>query len=152
MANVNNINESTGPFALPQVKAPRKSGTTSFENVLNSAIDQEQSNKVTTGSAQGLNEIASPAPGIELPADKVAGKTDKLIALLESYSSQLENPRVSLKNMAPVMEDIKRSAGNLLEESSQLTEADASLKKIANQAAVTAQTEYLKFQRGDYLS
>ena len=34
----------------------------------------------------------------------------------------------------------------------QLTEADAHLKKIATQTIVTAQTEYLKFQRGDYLS
>jgi hypothetical protein len=152
MANVNNINESAGSFPLPQVKNPQKNGTPSFENVLNSAIDQGQTSRTTAGRAHGLNEISSPAPDIELPANRITDKTDKLLALLESYSSKLENPRVSLKNIAPVMEDIKNNAGALLQETSQLTEADASLKKIANQAAVTAQTEYLKFQRGDYLS
>jgi CRISPR/Cas system CMR-associated protein Cmr5 small subunit len=72
--------------------------------------------------------------------------------MLDSYSSKLDDRNVSLKNIAPVLEKIKDHAGNLLKETERLTDADANLKKIATRTIITAQTEYLKFQRGDYLS
>ena len=152
MTNVNNINESAQSFALPQAKESKSRGAPSFENVLNSAIDKGQVSQMKANIANGLNEIVSPPPGVEQPADIITGKTDHLIKLLESYSSKLEDPLVSLKSIAPVLEDIKNNAGALLQETGQLTEAEASLKEIATRTAVTAQTEYLKFQRGDYLS
>lgn len=152
MANIDNINESAQGFSLPQAKGTKDKGAPSFDNVLNSAIDKGQVSKMKGNIANGLNEIMSPSPGVAQPADIVSGKTDSLIKLLESYSSQLEDPRASLKSIAPVLEEIKNNAGNLLEETGLLSESDASLKKIATQTAVTAQTEYLKFQRGDYLS
>ncbi len=72
--------------------------------------------------------------------------------MLDSYSLKLENPNISLKNIAKVLEEIKENAGSLLKETERLTTADTNLKNIATQTIVTAQTEYIKFQRGDYLS
>ncbi len=152
MSNVNNINESALPFTVTSAKASQKKGAPSFENVLNSAIDNGQDSKMAGKTAQGLNEILSPAPGVMQPSDIISDKTDNLLSLLESYSSKLENPDFSLRSIEPVLEEIKRNAGNLLEETNRLTEADSALREIATQTAVTAQTEYFKFQRGDYLS
>lgn len=71
--------------------------------------------------------------------------------MLDAYASKLDDPGVSLKSIAPVLEEINAEADNLLKDTRLLTEADAALKKVATRTAVTAQTEYLKFQRGDYL-
>ncbi|MCK5695436.1 MAG: hypothetical protein KAH62_02345 [Desulfobacula sp.] len=72
--------------------------------------------------------------------------------MLDSYSLKLEDPNVSLKNIATVLEEINETAGKLIKETERLTDADANLKNIATRTIVTAQTEYVKFQKGDYLS
>lgn len=152
MTNINNINESAPPFTVSGVTESKNKRAPSFDNLLTSVIDKGQGSRMKGNAANGLNEISSPAPEVKAPADSVSGKTDTLLSLLESYSEQLEDPQVSLKSIAPVLEEIKDNAGTLLEETRQLTDADESLKRIATQTAVTAQTEYVKFQRGDYVS
>jgi hypothetical protein len=54
--------------------------------------------------------------------------------------------------MAPVLETIHQRADQLVEETRTLGSDHAGLRDIATQTAVAAQTEYIKFQRGDYLS
>ena len=152
MTNIHNINESVRPLGVAAANDSKNKKAPSFDNVLNSAIDKGQGSLMEGSTASGLNEIASTAPDVKMPADTVSQKTDKLLSLLETYSSQLENPGISLKRIAPVLEEINQNAGTLLKETDQLGDADASLKKIATQAAVTAQTEYARFQRGDYVS
>ena len=100
----------------------------------------------------GLGEIAAPSFDLEDPSSIVTGKTDELLGLLDSYVSQLEDPNVSLKNIAPMLDKINANAGSLLEDTRFLGEADSGLKDIATQTVVAARTEYEKFQRGDYLS
>ena len=72
--------------------------------------------------------------------------------MLDAYSSKLIDPNIPLKNIAPVVEEINNNADSLLKETQNLTDSDINLKQIATQTIVTAQTEYLKFQRGDYIS
>ncbi|MCP3932169.1 MAG: hypothetical protein GY705_24115, partial [Bacteroidetes bacterium] len=98
-----------------------------------------------------LREIASKDLNIDSFSDIITGKTDKLLEMLDLYSSKLEDPNISLKSLAPILEEIKKNAGNLLKDAQGLTNADGDLKNIATQTIVAAQTEYLKFQRGDYL-
>jgi hypothetical protein len=152
MTTIDNINEINQTLSLPQSNGTKARGAGSFETLLSSAIDNKKAVKTHGGTVNGLNEITSPSPEVTQPADIVSGKTDDLLRLLESYSSQLQDPGVTLKSIAPVLENIRDNAGNLLKETGMLSDSDASLKKIATQTAVTAQTEYLKFQRGDYLS
>ena len=99
-----------------------------------------------------LREIASIDLNIINLSDIVSGKIDTLLEMLDSYSLKLKDPNISLKSIAEVLEGIKDNAGSLLKETERLTDADANLKNIATQTIVTAQTEYVKFQRGDYLS
>ena len=75
-----------------------------------------------------------------------------LLGLLDDYSSKLENPGVSLKNIAPVLEKINQNADSLLKESMSLGSGNQELKNIATQTVIAARSEYVRFQRGDYLS
>ena len=115
---------------------------------------------VDMGLTPGVVEIVDRSDDINMfeetssrkASDIVSGQTDKLLGMLDSYSSQLVDPDISLKSIAPIVEEINHNAGNLLKETKNLTDSDISLKEIANQTVIAAQTEYFKFQRGDYLS
>jgi len=151
MTNINSINETTPVLGGSNAK-PLKSGETdSFGIALSKALDKKQEPEIEGTPANALMEIGSKELNILNTSDIVSGKTNTLLEMLDAYASKLDDPAVSLKNIAPVLEEINQKAGNLLKESQLLSNADSALKKIATQTAVTAQTEYLKFQRGDYL-
>jgi hypothetical protein len=146
------INQLIGPyqsFEATNAKISKGTKTDAFENALSSALDKTEAPEMEVAPTNELREIASKNLNILTPSDIVSGETDKLLGMLDVYSLKLEDPNVSLKNIAPVLEEIKNNAGSLLKETMNLT-ADDELKKIATQTIVAAQSEYVKFQRGDY--
>lgn len=152
MTNINQINESAQSLTTAKTRAANPERTDGFGNALSKAFDKVQKEDMDPVSSNALGEISSVRPSLINPSDIVSGKTDKLLSMLETYSNQLQDPEMSLKNIVPVLEEIQAQAGTLIEEAQNLTEQDGTLKKIAAQTAVTAQTEYIKFQRGDYAS
>lgn len=151
MTNINPINETNPTFGAPNAKPSKTGETDSFGIALSKALDKTQEPEMEGTTVNALMEIGSKELNIINTSDIVSKKTDNLLEMLESYSSKLDDPAVSLKSIAPVLEEINDKAGSLLKEAQLLTDADAALKKIATQTIVTAQKEYLKFQRGDYL-
>jgi hypothetical protein len=152
MANVNQINETVQPMA-GQVQNKPKTGEKSnaFETLLAGALDKPEAPEGGT-PVSALGEIAATGFNLESPASLVTGKTDALLSLMDDYASQLGNPDVSLKSIAPVLEKMNADADALIKDTRFLNPEENELKSIATQTAVAAQTEYLKFQRGDYLS
>ncbi len=152
MANINQINESAQTIAASSTKAAKKGGADAFGDALSKAFDKTPVDKMQQAPATALKEIASAQPNVIQSSDIVSGKTDKLLDMLDKYSAQLQDPGVTLKTIEPVLEEINLSAGTLLKETQNLTAEDENLKRVATQTIVAAQTEYLKFQRGDYSS
>ncbi len=154
MANINPVNESAKTFQTANIKNQGNAkADDGFEKLFSKALDKTEAPEMESSSASLLQEITAPDKlNFINSSDIVSQKTDDLLDMLDSYSASLKDPDISLKNIAPVLEKINKSAGSLLKEAGRLTDADAGLKKIATQTIVTAQTEYAKFQRGDYLS
>jgi hypothetical protein len=153
MINIHNVNEAAQSMGgKSQVKQNQGDATDAFANVLNSALNKTEETVEGGIKTMGLEEIAAPGVNLEPLSSIVTGSTDKLLGMLETYAGQLEDPDVSLKSMEPVLEEISAKADKLLENSKYLGEEDDGLRAIATQTAVTARTEYEKFQRGDYLS
>lgn len=152
MTNIDNINETGQGFSPPKNQTGNLQKTDAFHNALNNAIEGRSKPEKSSSPTGSLKEISSMGPVIKSPSDIVTGHTDKLINMLESYSSKLGDPNISLKSIAPDLEQIKTDAAKLELEAKNLSDKDASLKEIATQTIVTAQTEYFKFQRGDYAS
>ncbi len=158
MANINQINELTQSMGRVAAGAKETEKTDAFQNALTQAIgqtdqtDETESPGMETTKVSALGEIASTGLRLQDQSSIVSGKTDTLLGLLDAYSSNLENPDVSLKNIAPMLEKINQNADSLLKESISLGPGDTQLKDIATQTVIAAQTEYEKFQRGDYLS
>ena len=162
MNKIDQINEAAQSLPGLSTNGTKNKKTDAFENALSKALYpaktdkieslRSESSKIEQTSTGALNEIISKNLNIINSSDIVSGQTDKLLGLLDAYSSQLVDPNISLKNIAPVVEEINNNAGSLLKETQNLTDSDINLKHIATHTIVTAQTEYLKFHRGDYIS
>ena len=151
MTNINNIQSITQIIDSQTTKESKSSGQAQgFESLLNSALEKTQEYEKGIQNSE-LGEIAAMDFDIQTVSSIVTDKTDKLLSNLESYASKLDDTNVSLKDIEPVLEELNADAASLLEETLSLGEDDQNLIDIATSTAVTAKTEYLKFQRGDYL-
>ena len=136
--------------------ASSKKQSQMFKNILDE-VAGHSGETVSKSLTQPLGEISSPMNiRIQEPAKSfhIQTQTEELLAKLELYSSQLENSEVSLREMGSFLEDIYTNAQDLLQETKNMegeNEGEAALMDIACQCAITAQSEYIKFQRGDYL-
>lgn len=152
MANVNQINETTQPMTgQTQNKTRVREGSEAFDALLNHALDQKESPGSVSG-VSGLQELDAVRLEPATPSAIVYGKTDELLGLMDNYAAQLGNTDISLKAIAPVLEQMNADADDLIKETRFLGNQDSGLKEIATRTAIAAQTEYVKFQRGDYLS
>ena len=151
MTNINNIqNIASIPDSQSGQVSRTGSRTQGFESLLNSALEKTQESEEGTQASE-LGEISALGFDIQTVSDVVTEKTDKLLSSLENYASQLDDAGVSLKQIEPVLEGLNEDAASLLEETLSLGEDDQELIDIATSTAITAKTEYMKFQRGDYL-
>lgn len=149
-----------------QVNQNRETGKTTasqeqgdvFKQILKEAAEGPHGTEKSQSIIQPgeLSEIASTHPveidGNEVPLQR---QTDALLSQLEQYADQLGDPGTSLKEVNTFLENIVSSAQNLIQEAENSgdgsPENQAELVDIASRLAITAQSEYIKLQRGDYL-
>ena len=149
MTNINNIQNISQILDSQSKKVSRTSGQ-EFESVLNSAQEKLEASGENSQTSE-LGEISAMDFDIQTVSEIVTDKTEKLLTNLERYAFQLDDTNVSLKEIEPVLEGLNEDAASLLEETLSLGEDDQDLIDIATSTAISAKTEYLKFQRGDYL-
>ena len=149
MTNINNIQNISQILDSQSKKISRTSGQ-EFESILNSARDKIEASEEGSQTSE-LGEISAMEFDIQTVSEIVTDKTEKLLTNLERYAFQLDDTNVSLKDIEPVLEGLNEDAASLLEETLSLGEDDQDLIDIATSTAISAKTEYLKFQRGDYL-
>ncbi len=123
----------------------------SFRDTLQNAM--EQPNKIdSTQSTPPLGEIDMTSFNkISVSPTVVSEKTDILLSLIETYTAELSDPSKTLKELEPLIRKVRDSANELSEQAELLNPENSDLKRIAQQSAVTANVEYIKFNRGDYL-
>lgn len=79
---------------------------------------------------------------------KCLSVTDQAVGTLEAYSKSLLDPRTSLKDIAPMVEELGQLRNDVLNAGSFLSDSDP-LKGIMNDVASTLNTEVLRFKRGE---
>lgn len=149
---INRVDEISNIVINKNTQKQACSNANLFKQTLNNAFDRSGvSVQENISSAPGLKEISSAEWSINNSNARIENKTDRLLKMLDYYSLQLDNNEMPLKKIEPFMEEIKDSAGKLLKETESAKDADSRLTSIAELCAVTANNEYLKFQRGDYI-
>jgi hypothetical protein len=149
VTQINNIHENT---AVQTGQRPSATTAAGFQDSLETALAQKSAGNAESGQTSELGEPQAPHfnPAVPATADDLACQTDSLLDLLESYSKGLEAPGATLKDLAPLVDRIKDGARHLMA-SADNDAAAGELKDIASQAALTANIECIKFQRGDYV-
>ena len=150
---IHQVNSSFASLAETVKNDVKRNTSGAFQQVLGNALGTTGAPAMqTTPSAASLEEVPSTRCDVRIdPPPSIQNMTDELLDMLDLYSSQLEDPAASLKNLEPILHEIKASAGKLLEQTEKTPDTDAELKEIATQSAMMANNEFLKFQRGDYL-
>ena len=115
------------------------------------AAPDETHGASSTGELSEISSVQNIIPGES--SDTIQIKTYELIEKLSKYAANIGNREVSLKEIEPLLDEIKSDAEELLQESEYAAKysTDSSLIDIARHSAITANAEYIKFQRGDYL-
>ncbi len=150
MDKISQINIHT---TITQQKQNKQSAT-NFSHNLNQAIEKQTSKTNTSDNytQKNLNEITSinfiPTSCPE-NSFSIFNKTDKLLKIFEDFTKDINNFDKNLKELEPIISLIKQQAGELTNETKLIKDND--LNKFANEFAVKANVEYIKFMRGDYI-
>lgn len=143
------VNSSLASLAETTKNEEKRNSNGMFQQILEKALDTTGAPAMETGPTSSLQEISSTRFNLESPSPDIQGMTEELLDMLDLYSNGLQDTGTSLKSLAPILEKINANAGKIIEEAE--NSPDAGLKEIALESALMANSEYLKFQRGDYL-
>ena len=107
----------------------------------------------TSGSGIGLGLVAPTQlqSVAQAPANRLDGRVERYLDLLDDYRRKLADPRVSLKGLDAMVAEMEAGKDALAPALGSLPEGDG-IKDILNRTLVTASLEIIKFRRGDYLT
>ncbi len=151
MDKISQINAYT---TITQQKQNKQPDTTQFSQNLDQAVKKQASSTNASGSytQKTLNEITSinfnPVSFSET-SFSAFNKAEKLLKIFEDFTKDINKPEKNLKELEPLISLIKQQADELINENKLIK--DNNLNKFANEFAVKANVEYIKFMRGDYI-
>lgn len=149
-----NIDEVKGYSPTKQLSTDRKvRGEKRFDQILNDAMD-------SVVHEERAGDEVSPVRKVDFPPLWDRGSVDHpvlqhaydILDLLEEYSQALNNPRMTLKGIEPIVNRIEQELKGLDTQSGNNVAQNDELASIINEIAVTASVETFKFQRGDYIA
>lgn len=81
----------------------------------------------------------------------VLDQSDKILHLLDDYTRELTDPTRSSKDIAPLVENIRKEISLIEDEASVEIKNDNELERIIKDLVITANVAISKFHRGDYI-
>ncbi|MCX5832936.1 MAG: hypothetical protein NTV99_00155 [Deltaproteobacteria bacterium] len=149
----------TGPPAAGEITTEKQKKTESpgegkFGEFLKKAVDGAGRTK-GDAPASPVKEINYPQISGVQPAGianrmEAIGRAERLLDILGDYSSKIDDPRYTLKEMHELVVGMETEKASLLPLMESLPEGDGA-RDLLNRILVTASVEAIKFNRGDYL-
>ncbi len=152
MTGIKDIPEKLGHLQQQNINKPTVARNDLFKQAFNEALSSGTQEPDKVASTPSLGEINAIRFNTVEPAEsKLGSQTEQLLNSLDSYGKKLSNPDISLREIEPLISDIKTKADKLSLEASKSGNENPELKRIADESAVSANTEYIRFMRGDYV-
>jgi len=85
------------------------------------------------------------------PKGTYVDRAKQVIDLMDQYSKALADPKKSLKDIHPVLNEFAENANTLHSDYTKAAKAPTELSKILEDLRRAAQLETIRFQRGDYV-
>lgn len=162
MVNINSILPGVGPGGVDPSQGSKKGrpekGTNdpAFADFLDAA--QGGAQKGGTDAAKKASGPAAPpaaylghlTSAIASGKEKVVGISKEFFKLVESFRRELGNPDASLKDIAPLLQNLELYRDKMLNEVKELPEGDPG-RQLVEEMAALATTESAKFHRGEFI-
>jgi hypothetical protein len=149
MTKIDGISKGSQPVSPQKLQ---ETDSDLFKKTLDEALKVKEGLQTEKLSPGILKEIASSSlqPVADAPQD-FNQRTNQLLDLLDHYVRDLGNPEKTLREVEPLVKQLKTGAEELLEMAEKEILQDSPLRTIAEEGAMRANIEYIKFYRGDYL-
>ncbi|MBF0450764.1 MAG: hypothetical protein HQK75_08695 [Candidatus Magnetomorum sp.] len=149
--NIQNINAVSQPEKSTRQKST-DAHSTEFQSYLDAFSEKIQDNPVNVKPSGNVCSVQT-VPFIKMPEPhkEMVAKVNSVLDLFETYSNDLHDSNKTLKEIEPVLLNMKQATEKLYKENALNAEAGNTLSQLINNLQVTASVEYFKFQRGDYL-
>lgn len=123
-----------------------------FGEVLKKAIDGASVSNDRPVVLPPTRNIANIRFDLLSPGDRapIIERVEKFLDVLEDYQRKMEDPKVNLKEIHPLVTRMESEKEGLLSLLDSLPQGDG-MRDILNRALVTSTVETIKFNRGDYL-
>jgi len=124
-----------------------------FGKIYEQLIEASHETEVRSDETQAITHV----PGMQMNAFQsevemtVIERAERLLDLLGEYQQKLANPAFTLRDISPLIDELKADNKRLVSSVKSLSEEDE-LKNILNQITVAASVEIIKFNRGDYVN
>ncbi|HNR50750.1 MAG: hypothetical protein BWZ01_00253 [Deltaproteobacteria bacterium ADurb.BinA179] len=126
----------------PDTKSPAAGGS-SFETILK---DMQDAAATQTRQVHPALQVGQPSPQ-KFNALNVSGQA---LDLLDAYARALDDPKLSLKDIAPMVDEMDAVRSAVAEARSFLSDDDP-LKGIMADVESTLNSELVRFRRGDLI-
>jgi hypothetical protein len=135
-----------------QVQKSEKPDVGKFDTILKETMDNTSKAESGTSRTEAIVTMAKIPMGPLSPktAEQVIGQTEKFLDKMNGYMEKLSNPRVSLKEIYPLVQAMEAEKEHVTPIINALPEGDG-LKDILNEVLITSSKEVIKFYRGDYI-
>jgi len=142
-----------------KAKSPEGADATAFQAILSEACQGQTQASPSSSQAGTTDPLLALTGAGSLARCQTVSRSGNLgniervsavLSLLERYQEQLADNRSTLKEMMPVVEALEAEIQGLGELRTQPS-LSPDLARIADELAVTAQVELVKFHRGDYV-
>ena len=131
---------------------PEKVSGEGFQAILSEKMGQAPAKAGQSAALPPMSNLDSIRfePASEPDTKQTLVRMARYLSLLETYQTQMEDPRITLKETSNVVSQMERQTQELLPLLDTLPEGSG-LKDLLNRLLVTSSVEAIKFNRGDYL-
>ena len=135
-------------------KATQKETTSDsgFNDILKATVEGAQQTPAPIQSPTHANPLGAIrfTPLSPEARDATVERLDNLLNLLDQYRDQLANPKVTLRQIEPLLNTIANEKEQLSAVLNAMPDEDG-LKDIVHRTLITTSVEVLRFNRGDYI-
>ncbi|SPD74830.1 conserved hypothetical protein [uncultured Desulfobacterium sp.] len=140
------------PACPKNTPVPEKTKDRAFSEILNQLAGMPEDSESPSKRAQSMDNVcmAELNPFIYGEKTRIVEGAHGLLDIFSEYQHKLADPSCSLKDIAPLVNQMELDNASLISALNLLPDGDR-LKGIINQILIASSLEVLKFNRGDYV-
>lgn len=148
------INIQEIPGAAQTQKPLRQQNTPAggFDQLLEKAMTPQSGSTSAKSAIPPLQSLSSLGFAVPTATERsqMVNNLNELLNVVESYQIKMADPKASLKEIYPLIQQMEKKVKELEPVAEVLPDGDK-LKEILNRALVASTVEIIKFNRGDYV-